>query len=88
MSYDIAVSLRDIISTKNIQVIIADEAHYLKDYKTKRTQSLKFLLMKTAHIILLTGTPALARPKDLFLLLHILRPDIFGYMKKFGDRYC
>ena len=39
-------------------------------------------------MLLLTGTPALAKPKELFALLHILRPDIFKFFKDFGNRYC
>ena len=38
--------------------------------------------------ILLTGTPALSKPRDLFNLLNIIRPDIFGSFKEFGYRYC
>ena len=37
---------------------------------------------------MLTGTPALAKPKDLFNLLHIIRPDIFTNFRDFGFRYC
>ena len=40
------------------------------------------------RIILLTGTPALAKPKELFPLVSIVRPDIFAHFKDFGIRYC
>lgn len=38
--------------------------------------------------ILLTGTPALSKPRDLFNILNIIRPDIFNSFKEFGFRYC
>lgn len=38
--------------------------------------------------ILLTGTPAFAKPKELFNLLSILRPDVFSQFKEYGNRYC
>ena len=38
--------------------------------------------------MLLTGTPALNKPKELFSLLNILRPDIFVHFRDFGTRYC
>jgi SWI/SNF-related matrix-associated actin-dependent regulator of chromatin subfamily A-like protein 1 len=38
--------------------------------------------------LLLTGTPALAKPRELFSLLSIIRPDVFNYFKLFGDRFC
>ena len=30
----------------------------------------------------------LARPVEVFNLLKILRPDVFGNFKDFSDRYC
>jgi SWI/SNF-related matrix-associated actin-dependent regulator of chromatin subfamily A-like protein 1 len=33
--------------------------------------------MQKKRVFLLTGTPALAKPRELFNLLRILRPDIF-----------
>ena len=39
-------------------------------------------------MILLTGTPALAKPKDLFNILSIIRPDIFFNFRDFAYRYC
>lgn len=40
------------------------------------------------NVILLTGTPALSKPRELFNLLRIIRPDIFKDFKIFGYRYC
>ena len=33
------------------------------------------------RIILLTGTPAFARPREIFNLVSIIRPDLFGVFK-------
>jgi SWI/SNF-related matrix-associated actin-dependent regulator of chromatin subfamily A-like protein 1 len=44
--------------------------------------------MKSRRILLLSGTPILARPNELYNLLRILRPDIFYSFKEFGLRYC
>lgn len=65
-----------------------DEAHYLKNFSAKRTEVLTPLLCRCRHVILLTGTPALARPKEIFSLISILRPDCFNNFKDFGNRYC
>ncbi len=67
---------------------IADEAHYMKNSLAKRTECITPILQKIKHVLLLTGTPALAKPKELFTLLHILRPDIFKFFKDFGNRFC
>lgn len=60
----------------------------MKNPTAKRTETLVPILSKCKHIILLTGTPALAKPKELFPLLQIIRPDIFTHFKEFGNRYC
>lgn len=45
-------------------------------------------LKKRKHIILLTGTPALAKPKEIYPILEIIRPDCFTSFFEFGKRYC
>ena len=44
--------------------------------------------MKMKRVLLLSGTPILARPNEIYNLLRILRPDIFYSFKEFGLRYC
>ena len=68
--------------------MIADEAHYLKSQSTKRSRRLMPLLSKVKRILLLTGTPMLGRPNELYNLIKILRPDIFCKFMDFGVRYC
>ena len=69
-------------------IAIADEAHYLKNPIAKRTMVIVPFLQRLKHVILLTGTPAFARPKEMFTLLSIIRPDIFTVFKPYGERYC
>ncbi len=44
-------------------MVICDEAHYLKNPDTNRCELLVPFLSKKKRIFLLTGTPALAKPK-------------------------
>jgi SWI/SNF-related matrix-associated actin-dependent regulator 1 of chromatin subfamily A len=37
---------------------------------------------------MITGTPALSRPLELFTILTVLRPEVFSHFKDFGNRYC
>ena len=67
-----------------IKIVIADEAHFLKSHKSKRSIAIRPFLKARKHVILLTGTPILARTKELFNLLSIIRPDIFYAFKDFG----
>ena len=53
-----------------------------------RTQETVPLLKAAKRVVLLTGTPALSRPKELFSQLTALAPSAKLKMKDFGDRYC
>ena len=88
ISYDLCTKLDKELEAKKFGVAIADEAHYLKNALAKRTECISPLLQRIKHVLLLTGTPALAKPKELFTLLHILRPDIFKFFRDYGNRYC
>lgn len=66
----------------------AAESHYLKNDKALRTQALVPVLKSAKRTILLSGTPALSRPMDLYTQLDALRPGTFGSRFDFGRRYC
>lgn len=42
----------------------------------------------TKRIILISGTPVLSRPMEIYNLIRILRPDVCPKFKEFADRYC
>jgi SNF2 family DNA or RNA helicase len=88
MSYDLTVKLEDKITEKNFKFIIADEAHYMKSPDAKRTKCLMPIIKRSKRVILITGTPILAKPVELYPLLTMLRPDLFHNFKEFGNRYC
>ncbi|CAD8095659.1 unnamed protein product [Paramecium sonneborni] len=88
VSYDICAKIKENLMNRKFSICIADECHYLKSSQAIRSQACVPILRQCMQTILLTGTPALAKPKDLFNLLNIIRPDIFGNFKEFGYRYC
>jgi SWI/SNF-related matrix-associated actin-dependent regulator 1 of chromatin subfamily A len=77
-------------STKIFKSIIIDESHYVKDGNTKRT---KFCIGITRHltekgVYLLTGTPVLNDPMELYTQLLILnRAHLFGTYSQFNQTY-
>ena len=87
-SYAIASKMASEIKREGFTVAIVDEAHYLKSLKAKRTITLTPILQRCKRVILLSGTPAEARPMELFNLLSIIRPDVFTKFADFGKRYC
>ncbi|VDL98289.1 unnamed protein product [Schistocephalus solidus] len=70
-------------------VVIMDESHFLKNFKTARTKAAMPMLKAAKRVILLTGTPALSRPVELFPQITAVRPSLFkGGFHEFGLRYC
>lgn len=65
-----------------------DEAHYIKESKSKRSMACASLASKTPRVVLMTGTPIKNRPRDAFNLLHILDDEIFPDYRSFTLRYC
>lgn len=88
MSYDLSIRLRDKIIEKNFNFIIADEVHYLKNRDSKRSKFLIPIMQRCKRLILLSGTPILAKPVEAYPILNALRPDVFHSFKAFGTRYC
>ncbi|XP_065062913.1 uncharacterized protein LOC135689576 isoform X1 [Rhopilema esculentum] len=80
--------LIEAVKKANIGVAIVDESHYVKNRQTSRTQRIMQLLKQMKRVILLTGTPSLARPEELFVQINIVRPGLVGNWHNFGERYC
>ncbi|KAK5964804.1 SWI:SNF matrix associated [Trichostrongylus colubriformis] len=66
LSYDLMVLKKKALEEMTYCVIIFDESHLLKDNKSKRTQVAHSLAKRATRVILLSGTPALSRPAELF----------------------
>jgi len=88
MTYDLATKRHEEVDAKNFKVCIADEAHYLKSRDSKRSKHLMPILMKAKRVILISGTPMLAKPEEIYNLLKIIRPDLIGKFTEFAERYC
>lgn len=86
VSYELAA--KKVKELDMFTMVICDESHYLKSHKTKRTKCLTPFLKKRQLLLLLTGTPALNRPSELFPQCHIIRPDVFKNFKEYTKRYC
>ncbi|KAK9841983.1 hypothetical protein WJX81_002729 [Elliptochloris bilobata] len=69
-------------------LVVCDESHYLKDFKAQRTKDTLPLLQAARRALLLTGTPALSRPRELLTQVQALLPGAALTMRAFGDRYC
>ncbi|XP_057476125.1 uncharacterized protein LOC130764093 isoform X2 [Actinidia eriantha] len=88
ISYDVVPKLQNILMESEFKVVIADESHFLKNAQAKRTSASLPILQKARYVILLSGTPALSRPIELFKQLEALYPDVYKNVHEYGKRYC
>jgi SWI/SNF-related matrix-associated actin-dependent regulator 1 of chromatin subfamily A len=86
VSYDMLKALN--IPTGVFDVVICDESHYVKSRKTKRTKATTPLVRSANFAMLITGTPALNRPIELFAQLNMLRPSYVKNYTSYAKRYC
>jgi SNF2 family DNA or RNA helicase len=69
--------------------IIVDEAQYAKEgYKTDRGKALAALSGQARSILLMTGTPLMNRPAELWFLFHLLEPEAYATFLPFAERFC
>jgi SWI/SNF-related matrix-associated actin-dependent regulator 1 of chromatin subfamily A len=88
INYDIISYWLKTLKKINPKVIILDEAHYIKNTRTKRAKSVISLGKKTPHILALTGTPILNKPIELWSIVHLLAPHEFNDFRYYVKRYC
>lgn len=83
-----AETLIDALNNQNFNVVIVDESHYMKSRSATRSKILLPIVQKAKRAILLTGTPALGRPEELFMQIEALFPQKFGTWTDYAKRYC
>ncbi|XP_062270412.1 DNA annealing helicase and endonuclease ZRANB3 isoform X2 [Scomber scombrus] len=80
--------LVEALSRQKFSVVVVDESHYLKSRNAARTKILVPFIQSAKRAILLTGTPALGRPEELFMQIDALYPKRFGTWTDFAKKYC
>ena len=81
-SYQLVVQDSSAFRRKRWYYMILDEAHNIKNFKSKRWQTL--LNFNTQRRLLLTGTPLQNNLMELWSLMHFLMPHIFRSRKEFS----
>lgn len=101
--WDILIVNYDLISHSNIfnqltlfdyDLLVCDEAHYLKSMKAERTKAVlakNGLVHRARRTVMMTGTPILNRPIELYPILKVLAPQAiapYGDYWRFAHRFC
>jgi len=96
INYDLLTSYKKQLYAQKWDLVVLDEAHYIKNPDTQRARALvghgygpRAVEGIQARIkIATTGTPIVNRPIELFTALHYLDPIAWPRRFDFGKRYC
>ncbi|NLU55184.1 MAG: DEAD/DEAH box helicase [Firmicutes bacterium] len=76
---------RSLVLEVDWDLVIVDEAHHLKNHKTK---AYKFVSeLKKRHLLLVTATPMQNNLRELFNLVQLIAPGSLGSLQDFSRRY-
>lgn len=88
-SYDSLERHTEALGALGLRAMVADEAHFLKSPRTKRSKLVRQLASGVEYRVLMTATPSPNRPSELYPLIEILgREGEFGSWHDFATRYC
>jgi SWI/SNF-related matrix-associated actin-dependent regulator 1 of chromatin subfamily A len=90
-NYEIVKKLRSAIDERDWDLLVCDEAHYLKNPKALRTKAVLggakgATAIKARKRLFLTGTPILNRPIELFPLVQAAGLGVSWY--EYATKYC
>ena len=85
VNYDV-LSKHPALASTVWDLLICDEAHYMKNAKTKRTKAA--LAIDATRKVFLTGTPIPNRPIEAWTLVNALDADTFKSRGYFSRQYC
>ncbi|HXG43397.1 MAG TPA: DEAD/DEAH box helicase [Gemmatimonadales bacterium] len=90
VNYDILAKHVDQLGAIPWAGLVFDEAHYLKNHTSRRSQLARQLVAGAPGAVLhaLTGTPLTNRPRDLFPLLQLVGHPMGRSFLSFARRYC
>ena len=85
---DVAVTTYESISRFDLperftfDMLVVDEAHYVKNPEAQRTEAMQKLLAKTEGVLYMSGTPLVNRVDEMCFLVNCLQPAIAERLEK------
>lgn len=86
VNYEQVKSHLEALNALAFDIVIFDEAHYIKSHKSDRTKAA--LGLRGKRFFLLTGSPMLNHVNELWSLLHRIDPIEYPNYWTFTHRYC
>jgi SWI/SNF-related matrix-associated actin-dependent regulator 1 of chromatin subfamily A len=90
INYDILKKYEQRLAETSWRGVILDEAHYVHNHKAQRSRSVRRIVdaLEDPVVYMLTGTPLLNRPRDLFPLLQLAKHPLGRSFLSYAKRYC
>jgi len=88
VNYDLLRRHQAALTTAGFRTIILDEAHYIKESRSGRSKAAAAICAEIEHKVLLTGTPMLNRPRELWHLLHVVDPQTWSSFMNYAMDFC
>ncbi len=97
INYDVLHRHHDVLRANEWDLLVADEVHYMKNPKTRRTREVlgyknkdvvEVEAIPAKQKVFLTGTPIVNRPIELFPILNALDSENWGSFWDYAKRYC
>jgi len=88
INYDILKKYISFLLTVNWDCVVLDEFHYCKNSSAQRTKAVRAIVKRIPRRLLLSGTPFLNKPVELFNGLNIIDPVTWNNWKRYTTRYC
>lgn len=86
-SYEVATARALELAMLLPSMVVLDESHYIKNKNAQRTKQLVPLCRRAKRCLLLTGTPILNRPVELWSQMEALNYSL-GSFWEFARKYC
>ena len=100
MSYQSLQQNDELLATVDWDLVIFDEAHFMKNRASKTNKAAKKLIMPRTkrskygeykgipRVLLVSGTPIMNYPDEIYGLVGIVGDKVFGKWREFRDEYC
>jgi SWI/SNF-related matrix-associated actin-dependent regulator of chromatin subfamily A-like protein 1 len=88
INYDLLKKFFNFLTSVRFDVIILDEFQFIKSQSAQRTKLAKEISKHISRRLLLSGTPLLNRPIELFNGLYLMDPLTWKSWYDFSVRYC
>lgn len=88
INYELLKKNINTLTKVHFDCLIGDEAQYCKNLTAQRTKAFRLIARNILSVILLTGTPLLSRPVELYTLLNIIDPLTWNNYYEYVRRYC